>query len=91
MKNLVRIEELIQFLACLAVLVIFCHVPWWTYILLLLGPDIGMFGYLVSPRLGAITYNLFHHKGIALLVFMVGIALIPEGTTDVLLILGTIL
>lgn len=67
MKTLLKLEELAQFLACLALLVM-NGVPWWTYLLLLLGPDIGMLGYLVNTRVGAITYNLFHHKGIALLV-----------------------
>jgi hypothetical protein len=36
--------------------------------LLVLGPDIGMLGYLVNARVGAVTYNLFHHKGMALLI-----------------------
>jgi hypothetical protein len=67
MKTLLRLEELAQFLACLLLLVMNA-VPWWAYLLLLLGPDIGMLGYLVNTRVGAITYNLFHHKGIALLV-----------------------
>ena len=67
MKTLLRLEEFAQFLACLLLLVMNA-VPWWAYLLLLLGPDIGMLGYLVNTRVGAITYNLFHHKGIALLV-----------------------
>ena len=67
MKSLLRLEEFAQFLACLLLLVMNA-VPWWAYLLLLLGPDIGMLGYLVNTRVGAITYNLFHHKGIALLV-----------------------
>ncbi|MBL8001773.1 MAG: DUF4260 domain-containing protein [Flavobacteriales bacterium] len=67
MKTLLRLEELAQFLACLLLLVMNA-VPWWAYLLLLLGPDFGMLGYLVNTRVGAITYNLFHHKGIALLV-----------------------
>ncbi|HRH36791.1 MAG TPA: DUF4260 domain-containing protein [Flavobacteriales bacterium] len=73
MKILLRLEELAQFLLCLSVLVL-NDVPWWVYPILLLGPDIGMLGYLHSGRVGAITYNLFHHKGIALLL-VVGAAL----------------
>jgi hypothetical protein len=67
MKTLLKLEELAQFLACLGLLIM-NGVPWWAYLLLLLGPDIGMLGYLVNTRVGAVTYNLFHHKGIALLV-----------------------
>ena len=32
-----------------------------------------MLGYLVNPRLGAYLYNIFHHKGIALLVGAAGL------------------
>jgi len=67
MKTLLKLEEAAQFLACLLLLVM-NGVPWWAYLLLVLGPDIGMLGYLVNTRVGAVTYNLFHHKGIALLV-----------------------
>ncbi|HEX2617922.1 MAG TPA: DUF4260 domain-containing protein [Flavobacteriales bacterium] len=74
MKLLLKLEELAQLLACLYVLNT-CHAPWWCYGLLLIGPDIGMLGYLVSTRVGAVTYNLFHHKGLALLVGVAGCAL----------------
>ena len=67
MKTLLKLEELAQLLLCLALFFLW-DVPWWTYGLLLIGPDIGMLGYLVSPKVGAITYNILHHKGIALLV-----------------------
>ncbi len=69
MKNLLRLEELAQFLACLGTLIIM-DVPWWTYLVLALGPDIGMLGYLIGPRAGALAYNLLHHKGIAVLVLI---------------------
>ena len=45
---------------------------WWWYFLLLLGPDISMAGYWIGNTLGATIYNLFHHKGIAILFFIVG-------------------
>ena len=67
MKNLLRLEELAQFLLCLVVLIA-SDVSWWVYLLLLIGPDIGMLGYLINTRVGAITYNILHHKGVALLV-----------------------
>lgn len=73
MKNLLKLEELAQLLICILVLVL-NDMPWWAYLLLALGPDISMLGYLVSPRTGAFTYNLLHHKGIALLVAGAGMA-----------------
>ncbi|MCB0771142.1 MAG: DUF4260 domain-containing protein [Flavobacteriales bacterium] len=71
MKNLLRLEELAQFLFC-GFWMYFLGVPWWCYLLLLLGPDIGMLGYLVNSRVGSISYNLLHHKGLALVVWMLG-------------------
>lgn len=67
MKSLLRSEELAQLLVCILTLVMH-QVPWWAYILVAVGPDIGMAGYLAGPRTGAFTYNLLHHKGIALLL-----------------------
>ena len=46
---------------------------WWWYPALILLPDIGMLGYVVNTRIGALTYNLFHHKAIALGVWILGL------------------
>lgn len=64
MKNLLKLEELAQFLLVLFILLA-AHMPWWVFLLVLLGPDIGMLGYLMNPMVGAVTYNTLHHKGIA--------------------------
>jgi hypothetical protein len=72
MKNLLRLEELAQFLLCL-LLLITNDVAWWCYLLLLLGPDIGMLGYLFNTKVGAVTYNVLHHKGMALALFGIGL------------------
>lgn len=45
---------------------------WWWYPALILAPDIGMLGYLVNTRAGAFTYNLFHHKGLAIVLLCLG-------------------
>lgn len=49
--------------------------PWWWFPALLLLPDISMIAYIGNSRVGAFVYNLFHHKGIAALVYMVGFLL----------------
>ncbi len=72
MITLLRLEEAAQFLLILLVLVM-KGVAWWVYLLLLIGPDIGMVGYLLNTRVGAFTYNLTHHKGIAILLILAGI------------------
>jgi hypothetical protein len=76
MKTLLKLEELVQFLGCLFVLIVL-DVEWWVYVLLAIGPDISMLGYLVGPRFGAACYNLFHHKGLALVVLVLGVVLTP--------------
>lgn len=73
MKTLLRLEEAAQFLLILLALVM-KGVAWWVYLLLLAGPDIGMLGYLLNTRVGAFTYNLTHHKGIAIQLILAGIS-----------------
>ncbi|MBP8823201.1 MAG: DUF4260 domain-containing protein [Flavobacteriales bacterium] len=95
MKTLLKTEELAQLLACMATLAA-QGVPWWAWLLLLLGPDIGMLGYLIGPRTGAFTYNLLHHKGTALLVAAIGLGsawyTVPLGVSpQALLIAGVVL
>jgi hypothetical protein len=48
---------------------------WWWFAGLILAPDIGMLGYLLGNRAGAIGYNLFHHKGLAIAIYFIGIYL----------------
>lgn len=47
----------------------------WIYWALFLTPDIGMIGYIINARVGAVTYNIFHHKGVAITVFLLGVLL----------------
>lgn len=72
MKNALRIEEAMQF--GLAIYLNY-HLPYpgWLYAMLFLTPDISMLGYVVNTRVGAIAYNLFHHKGLALAFYLLGI------------------
>ena len=72
MKNSIRLEELAMLGISIYALYYF-KVEWWYYLLLFLGPDISMLGYLVGNKVGAVTYNLFHYKGVAILIFLVGL------------------
>jgi len=71
MKNLLRIEEglLFGFSIYLFSLTDFA---WWWYLALILVPDIGMLGYLVNAKMGAWSYNFFHHKAVAVLLLFLG-------------------
>lgn len=76
MKNILKLEEAAMLGLVLWVLTSW-HVQWWWYLVLALGPDISMLGYLAGNKAGAAVYNLFHHKGIAIVVFAIGL-LLPD-------------
>ena len=67
MNTLLKLEEAAIFLFCIF-LFTQLNFAWWWFPVLLLLPDIGMIGYLISPKIGAITYNFMHHRLIASLV-----------------------
>lgn len=71
MKITIAIEEIAMFL--LAVFG-FSYLPfsWWLFPALLLVPDLSMIGYLINPKIGAILYNIVHHKALAIAIFIVG-------------------
>lgn len=71
MKNLLKLEEFLFF--CLSLLLFSgLDYSWWLFVLLFLTPDLSMLGYLANPRLGAWTYNLIHHKGLAITLYVLG-------------------
>lgn len=74
MKNLLKSEELLQFVAAIGLFGTLDY-AWWVFPALLFLPDVSMLGYAVSPRLGAITYNVGHHKGLAVSVALAGFLL----------------
>lgn len=67
-------EEAAMFGLVLFVLYHF-QAAWWWYLILFIGPDISMLGYLGGNKIGAACYNLFHHKGVAVAVFITGVLL----------------
>lgn len=72
MKSILKLEELFQFILGIYLFSTLSY-AWWWFLALILLPDIGMLGYLINTKIGAITYNIFHHKGLAVLIFLVGI------------------
>tara|TARA_R110000868_G_scaffold106325_14_gene291644 strand:+ start:116 stop:466 length:351 start_codon:yes stop_codon:yes gene_type:complete len=71
MKTILKLEELPQLLLSI-LLFTNTDFSWWWYLLLFFTPDFGMLAYLFNPRVGAFFYNLFHHKGIVILIYLVG-------------------
>jgi hypothetical protein len=48
-------------------------IPFWAWVLLFFSPDISMVGYLFGSRVGACSYNLFHHRAVAVALAATGI------------------
>ena len=79
MKTLIQLEELaLLFLGIYAFQ--FTEQSWWWFAGLFFLPDIGMLGYAAGEKIGAWIYNLFHHRGIAVLIFGSGIFLGSQAT-----------
>ena len=72
MTTILKLEELLMF-ALGAYLFSLLGLSWWWFFGLLLTPDIGAIGYLFNPKIGAMGYNIFHHKGLAILIYFIGI------------------
>ncbi|UHG92391.1 DUF4260 domain-containing protein [Spirosoma oryzicola] len=74
MKTLLKSEELIQFLGAIY---LFSQVnfAWWWFPALLLAPDLSMIGYAVNPAVGAVVYNIVHHKGLGISIGLLGLML----------------
>ena len=74
MKNIIKLEEAAMFGLSIYMLNSL-QAEWWWYLILIIGPDISMLGYAAGNKIGAVSYNLFHHKGVAIAVFVAGLLL----------------
>lgn len=80
MKNLLRLEEVSMFGLALY-LNSFLPFAGWVFWALLLVPDLSMLGYLINPRIGAVLYNLIHHKALAIILYFAGYFLVIHELT----------
>ncbi|MDJ1466410.1 DUF4260 domain-containing protein [Xanthocytophaga flava] len=88
MKLTIKLEEIAMFIAAVYFLSIYnLGLSAWVWFLLFFAPDLGMLGYIINTRIGALTYNLFHHKGIAISLSLVGYFL----HNDILIASGALL
>ena len=72
MKNLIKLEEAAMFLLSI-ILISRLPYAWYWWLIWILAPDLSMIAYLGGNRVGAIGYNLVHHKGIAILIYAIGL------------------
>ena len=86
MKQLIRLEEAAMFLFS-AFLFSRLSFAWWWFPALILTPDISKICYTAGNKVGAIVYNFFHHKAVALIVYVIGVYI----GNEVLQLIGIIL
>lgn len=88
MKTTLKSEEAVMTAAGIYLLTIYnLGLPVWLWVILFFTPDIGMLGYLINTKAGAATYNIFHHKGIALALAFTGYYF----SNDILISIGILL
>ncbi len=72
MKYVLKLEELGLFLLFSFVYFHFYPGRWGLFLGLFFVPDVSFLFFLLTKKAGAIAYNIFHHKGIMVLVILVG-------------------
>lgn len=72
MKSILKLEEAMMLALSL---LLFQHenFSWTWFAILFLAPDLGLLGYLVNSKTGAAMYNIAHHKGLAVFIYLAGI------------------
>ena len=71
MKALIRFEEFALVILSLYLFLALDY-AWWWFPLLFFVPDVSLIGYVLNPKVGAITYNFIHHKALAVLLYVFG-------------------
>ncbi|WP_264535985.1 DUF4260 domain-containing protein [Flavobacterium sp. N1736] len=71
MKTVIKLEELGLFILGIYLFSLLNY-QWWWFLVLILAPDFSMLGYIFGNKTGAFLYNIFHHKGLALLIYAAG-------------------
>lgn len=72
MKNILKLEELAMLVLSIYMFSL-VDVVWWWYLALFFVPDISFSGYMINAKVGAILYNILHHKGLCIVLYLVGI------------------
>lgn len=72
MTTLLKLEQLALFLLGVYLFTTLGYV-WWLFLVLILLPDLSMLGYLAGPRSGAMLYNVVHHEGVGIGIYLLGV------------------
>ena len=71
MKTLIKLEEL-AFVVLSFYLFLALDYAWWWFPMLFFLPDASLVGYLINRNIGTMTYNLIHHKALAIVLYLAG-------------------
>lgn len=72
LQLLLKLEELLIFVASVVFFALLTDLSWWFFALLFFVPDISIAAYLINTRIGSVIYNLFHHKGLMIILSFLG-------------------
>lgn len=72
MKNILKLESSGLFLLFTGAYFYLYSGTWGFYLALFFLPDVSFALFLISKKLGAIAYNILHHQGVLVLLFIVG-------------------
>lgn len=74
MNTVVKLEETGLFILGIYLFSLLDY-SWWWFPALLLVPDLSMIGYAFGNKAGAWAYNIVHHRGVAVIVYLAGVYL----------------
>jgi hypothetical protein len=72
MKNILKLESVGLFILFTGAYFHFYSGTWGLYLALFFIPDLSFAFYLITKKIGAIAYNVFHHQGGLVLLFLIG-------------------
>lgn len=75
MRLVLKLEELGLLVLFSLIYFQFYEGSWGLYLALFFVPDVSFVLFLITPKIGAIAYNVFHHKGVMALVILAGFLL----------------
>ena len=72
MKNILKLESAGLFILFTGAYFHFYSGTWGLYLALFFIPDLSIAFFLITKKIGAIAYNIFHHQGVLVLLFLIG-------------------
>jgi hypothetical protein len=86
MKNILKLESVGLFMLFTGAYFHFYSGTWGLYLALFFIPDLSFAFFLITKKIGAIAYNVFHHQGVLVLLFLIGYFLKEDSIMKIALI-----